>query len=253
MGVRLRRFPEYLASMRSLLERADGLEKESHQDEDSDMTGVEMLPRQYREAHGDVLDAAYEIQDLVQQGWQARVGFSAHDKNRSFLNLRKRVREVAAKRTRIFKSINRFGVFPPYLTSANDGALSDYEQSREHDLRGDILEELCTVSDTTLQKICEMRTAGEECLVIAENIKLILSAYGRSDASVAFSVGEKGVQVHVHHKVKNHRGEQDGDGTVLHEYILTRSRYAGFVETPRAKERDFDDATVLLTDPIKKR
>lgn len=249
MSVKLRRFPEYLASMRELLKGVDMLE-EASQGEEMNLDDVGLLPLPYRKDHDDLLDARFEIDELLLKSWQARSGFAAYDNTRSFLALREEIRALVAKKVKSYKAITRGGVFPPYLAKTYDSGLSGYEQSREQYLRTDILETLNDVSDSTVQRMCEMRSASEEALVIAEQVRSILGAYNRKEVSITFSVAEKGVLVNVHYLVENQEDEFAGAETISQTYVLTRSRRAGFLRTPRARERDFDDAIVLLTDPI---
>lgn len=247
MGVRLRRFPEYLASMRGLLERVSGLEDSAQGDPELDVSDIEMLPTAYRKEHGELLDATSAAGELAQSAWQALMGFGPRDDSRSFLALREQMKVATAQKTQWFEALTRGGVFPPYLMNTHHGdRLLEAEESREQELRTDILDALSSVADASLQNIHRMRNVSEELLIISEDIKAILATYGRIDPVVTFSIAPKGVQVHVHYQVLQ---PPDSLVEVSNVYVLTRSQYGGFGKTPRARERDFDNAVVCFPDP----
>lgn len=245
MGVKLRRFPEYLVSMRGLLERANGLEDAAKGDTESDMGDVGMLPRAYQEDHAGLLDAQSAVGELAQKAWQTQAGFGPRDDSRSFLALREKIKVAAANRAQRFEAIMREGVFPPYLVREYRGYLLEDEEFNERELSISVLDVLSSVTNASLQNICLMRHVNEELLVISENIKAILVDRGRIDPTVTFSVADKGVQVHVQYRLPRPTGDAIAISDV---YVLTRSRTWGFSKTPRARDWDFDNAVVCIPD-----
>lgn len=245
MGVRLRRFPEYLASMRGLLERIATLQEAAIGDQESDLTDVEMLPSAYRNDHVRLQSREFGPEVLIQKAWQAQYGFSFRDDSRSFLALRKEIKTATDRRGQCFEAITQGEVFPPYLMKIGYNYLSEEEESVERDLRTDILDALSSVTNASLQNICRMQNIDEELLVISGAIKNILKNYGRTGPAVTFSVADKGVQVHVQYQVLQ---PPDSVIEISNTYVLTRSRTAGFSKTPRAREWDFDDAVVRIPD-----
>lgn len=251
MGVKLRRFPEYLVAMRGLLERVRTLDQTSQENPEADMFDIEMLPRAYQEDHEKLLDASFAIDKLAEKGWQARVGFDSRDNTRSFLALREEIKDATVQKAKKFEAIMRGNVFPPYLMRTGGGEFEN-ERHHEQELRADILDGLSAVANSTVQKVCGRRGAAEELLVIAQGIKGTLAKYGRIDPSVTFSVAERGVQVHVGYQIDTPQDDTMYMRTMSHTYVLTRCRYWDFAKTPRARERDFDNAEMLLPDQMKK-